>query len=331
MQLSLDCFRARSCAALPTSCFPQRMHALPKHLNDIANRCEWIWSYGDRITGLARSLLNISLRTSVARLHLKETTVLPVIARLKLFTFLNVAFNARAIGGVFQDIIKGMTRGDGEGVALGLLSVTVIAMDSIDNFTNAANALLPMLSRTPFLILEAINLPLVFGLLGLATLQKLIQIVKMQRVFRQFQGLITDGRSLNIQQFKQFFIEHLGDLTTRHDPVQGPHKKEIFSRAVPKEVIHALELLYGNVCLRDAGGAQKQIDFILSFFQKKINIEIGNAIVNCLFIIAIAGLAVGLTTAIPFAVLSCAYICKLTLLTYGDVLTLKNNLKNKVI
>lgn len=287
------------------------------------NKVEAFWTYGDKIAGLIRSLMMASLKMPhavTAAFQQRETRVLAVVARLKLFTALNVFFNIKAVGAVFNKVIHEIMHRDLEGIGLASISFSLIVMDSIDQFTTCVNALLPMLSKAPFALLDAINLPLSFVILGLSTLYKMIQVIKVQRVYDAFQGCSknTHGQHIefDLNKFGEFY-QNLLNVSTHQE-----RSKQILERYMPKEILGHLTSLSSMIRSGTIDNSQMAylIASITGHFKKKISEEIGNMIVNALFILAVSLFAMSVATAVPYMVLAGAFICKLAMISYADFL-----------
>jgi len=156
-----------------------------KRLNDIAhkafNTSDHVWGYLGKILILTRHLLNVSVRTChylTLGCRNLDKRIFDLINRLKLFSIVGIPFTLASIHSTAKKIFKSYQLQDTEGVALNGLSLTMQAGDVVDSTTTFVNASLIAASQTPVALFSAIGMPLAFGMLGLGSISRIIQIAK---------------------------------------------------------------------------------------------------------------------------------------------------------
>jgi hypothetical protein len=281
-----------------------RLKPISDRVQKAFKRFEYFWGYAGKAVATVRLFLTASLKTC-SRFTLGcrqlDARVLRVTTRMQLFSIVSVPFNLANLHSVTNKLHQSLKWHDAEGVALSSLSFTVISAEIISSTTTFINSALIVLEKTAIGLFAQIGMPLAFGVVGLGSISKTIQIAKTY-------FLIKD-----LPTFLEKNLEEAKEMTK-------------CLRFAPKEAIPLIEQLHQlfknhKILTKDQEEKVfKSLDKIHFLLRKKMDIEILGLFANALTFIGLCFFFVATAPAsLPFLFLSAAFIVRIATLIYQDL------------
>jgi hypothetical protein len=322
--------------------------------NQAVEKVESIWNYAGKLVMLTRHSLNLSLKVC-HRLTLGcrniDAKVLRVITKLKLFSIVGVPFNLLSIKPLAEKIFKNYALGDKEGAALTGLSLTIIAIDIVDSITTFINAISTLATNSSISILSAMGMPLSFGMVGLGSISRIIQLAKTHAIFKKIQhrGSLDQTLSQSLPALNRFLKENFDVSNLEIDVLMAGRrleglsqeeieavkqkeiekfkakKKAVLARSTNPEIVAELEKIYelnqrsSPLTVDQAKELISRVNRLQFFFKKKMTLDIGHLIANSLTLIGLSLFYLPLPPLLPFLFLALSVIVRLAFLAYQDL------------
>lgn len=157
------------------------------------------WFYVSRINVIARSLLNAAANS--ARIATRAGKNFPhqvkiLTNSIKILTVVNLSLTVVDLKNMSKSLFKSFSLGDKEGIALGMLSWTLIATDAFDTMTGLVNATLTLANATPVAVFSKISLPMGLFLSTFGIVSRGITFAKTHHLHQQIKNDILSKRGL---------------------------------------------------------------------------------------------------------------------------------------
>jgi hypothetical protein len=248
-----------------------------------------------------------------------------IVTRMKLFTIVSVPFSCTALKATVQKIFKSMHLHDHEGIALSMLSLTVISADIVDSVTTFVNAALETASKQAIPAFSALGLPLGYTITTVGTISRIIQIAKTCHLYNSLKKV--EASEEKRKQLRQFLENKFGltldeKMLSKDDMAKLIEKKNAdLLRAAPPEAVAELRELY--LMLRqdhlNMDEVSKKLDHISSLLIKKM---MGDAIgigANMVAFSALSLFTLGAAGAAPFILLTVSFAIRISGAAFQDL------------
>ncbi|MFI5344635.1 MAG: hypothetical protein ACHQUC_10510 [Chlamydiales bacterium] len=330
-------------------CGGQWLHSSLSRFSRITfKQLEHIWSYVGKIVLISRNLLNAAARSPCILSLVSENfphKIKNITTRMKLFSIVSVPFSLADINATSQKILKSFSMDDKEGVALGLLSLAIIAADAFDSLTTFINAALTIAGIDPIKLISSIDLPVAFAIAGMGTLSRTIQIAKTYSLYRKINSEILqkpDGenrtilkkflkRTLGVDQVKKLTksieLSQINQTTGANIEKFKEKMKAAILRAAPNEAVLELERLLDTLksskiepCTNEE--TKNRIDSlnkIQELLRKKMRVDALGIFANVTVLSALRLFYIGIATTLPFLLLASAFSVRIVSLVYQDL------------
>jgi hypothetical protein len=282
-------------------------YSQPPLVQRLYRKSEHAWSYLGKIVLLSRHLLNATVKTChrlTLSCHQLDTKVVAAIVRLKLLSIVGVPFTLFDMRATAGKIFKSLQAKDAEGVALGSLSFVVMSGDVVDSLATFINAVCGVAANTSVPLLSAIGMPLAFGLVGLGSLSRTIQMAKTYALYKNLKG--QD-------------LQELWKLKEK--------SREALLRSAPAPVVAEIEKLLAllqpgkQLTVEEAQELLKGLDRIRLKLMKKMGIDVANLVANLLTFVGLSLFFTPLPPVAPFIFLAASLGLKLATLAFQDLST----------
>lgn len=259
---------------------------------------------------ISRNLLNASARSARILAFTKEGfphTVKNLTTGMKLFSIVGVPFSIFDLKAVAQKIFNSFSASDKEGVALGTLSFSIIALDIFDSVTTFVNATLRLTSSSlsPLQLFTSLDLPIGVALVGMGTLSRTIQVVKTFQFNRNIGQYAADTAKLKAFVHTTLNVE-----------------KVALQRFAPKSAVDELEELSKLLTTPDTDVKPEDIAASVGKIQqelcRKMKLDTVGIGANLFVLNALRLFSVGAAGPLPFLLLAGGFGTRLGVLAYQD-------------
>lgn len=302
---------------------------------------EYFWSYAGKVVLICRNLLNAAAKMNCIVSLVGEDfphKVKNITTQMKLLSIVSVPFSLADISSTSQKIFKSFLIDDKEGIALGMLSLAIIAADAFDSATTFINSALTIAGINPIDFISSMGLPLGCAIAGMGTISRTIQITKTYFLYRKINSEIlqnsNDGnrvilkgflkntlgtdkvknftKSIGFNQIDQTANEKIGKLKEQ--------MKAAILRAAPNEIVLELEKLLKALKLKETvdGEIIKSLNTIQEQLRKKMRIDGLGIFANAIVLCALVLFYVGIASALPFLLLASAFSLRIISLAYQN-------------
>lgn len=263
-------------------------------------QCETFWRYAGKVVIILRNLLNAAARSPaiVAKTGIPFSMQAKYIATaMKMFALVSVPFSWTDLKSISNKIRKCYQLDDKEGMALGTLSATIVALDIFDSSTTFINAALLTSSRESVPIFSTLGLPVGFAMASLGIISRTIQIAKACKLNSEINQFIKNPEN----NYQHLLISRLG-----HDS-EKEKKKLALLRFASATAVQALETAN---CTQDLLEVQ-------DYLKKKIKADLLAITGNHCLIFSQALFRAQSGGPLPFLLLAAGYKFKLLSVLYS--------------
>ncbi len=301
------------------------------------SECEHIWSYLGKIILITRNLLNAAARNCMLLAETGQNfgvKIKEVVTHMKLFSIFSAFFSLKDLKLSAHKVLKSISLGDKEGIALTALSTAIIAADIFDSLTTFINTVLLLVSSAVNQTLSALGLPLGLAISSAGVLSRSIQLTKTLKLSRTLKrSLVVNSNYKNRKALKEFLERKMAATESEKSKFSQvrlkrhvARKRAALSRSAPEVVLKEFDRLYELVkgVEKDSFSTEqgqeifKTLKHIEIHLKKKMRVDGCGILANLVMISALLLFLFGVLNSFPFLLLAAGFGIRLAALVYQD-------------